>query len=86
MSYGVYLVKTLYRSYLRIGEQAEHEVHSLLMVGHVVHYLFLLSIGHRHLYECPIEPYPLRSSGSHDRVVVHGVELVFDGRAAAIKY
>ena len=66
VAYSVDFVKTLYRSYLRIGEQTEHKVHTLLVVGHVVHYLFLLAIGESNLYESLIESDALRTTGSHD--------------------
>ena len=66
VAYGVNLIETLYRSYLRIGEQTEHKVHTLLVVGHVVHYLFLLAIRESNLYESLIESDALRTTGSHD--------------------
>ena len=79
VSHGIYLAETLYCANLWVEQALEHEVHAFLVVGHVVHYLFLLAVRQCHFYKSLIKSDTLHATSSEHRVVGHVVELVFNG-------
>ena len=83
--YGVDFVKAFDYSDFGVGEQGEDELHALGVLRDVVHYLFLGAVGHLHLDERPLEADALGAARCHDRLVVHVVKCVLDGRAAAVQ-
>ena len=78
MANGIYLVKALQCSELRVEQALEHEVDAFLVVGHVVHDNLLLSIRHSNLYECLIESDTLNTTLCQNGLIVHVVKLVLD--------
>ena len=62
VAHCINFLEVFYHPYLRVGEQAEYELHALCVLGYVVHYLFLLSAGQLYLYESTFEPYALSSA------------------------
>ena len=83
---GVNLVKTLDDSYLRVGQQREDELHTLCVLGYVVHHFLLCAVGHLHFNKRFVKAYALCAARRHDRLVVHVVKCILDRRAAAIQY
>jgi len=79
VAHGINLVKTLDDTNLRISEQREDELHTLGMLGNVVHNLLLLTIGQLHLHKGTVQAHTLGTATGHHTLIVHVVQCVLDG-------
>ena len=86
MAHGVDFVEALDGTILLAEQRLEHEVHALLVVGHVVHEDFLLAVGQGELQECVVEADALYAALSQHGLVVHVVKFILDGTTSAIQY
>ena len=86
VTYGVDLVEALQRTILGVEQQAEYKLHAFLVVGHVVHYLFLAAVFEGHFHEGVVQSYALGATLCQHALVVHVVQLVLDGAAATVQY
>ena len=84
VTHCIYFVKAFDGSILRTEQGLKHEVHTFLMVGHIVHEFCLLAIGKCQLEESVVQSDAFHSALYQDRLVVHVVQLVFDGTTTAV--
>ena len=71
---------------LRIGQQREDELHTLGMLGDVVHNLLLLTISQLHLDKGTVQAYSLGTTTGHHALVVHIVQSVLDRGRTTVQY
>ena len=76
VTHGVYFLQVFDGSNLGVCQQAEDKLHSLGMLGDVVHHLPFLAVGQLHLYKSTVKSHAFSSARCHDRVVVHVVQRV----------
>jgi len=57
VSNGVNLVQALQCAVFWVKQELEYKLYTFLMVGHIVHYLFLAAVFQRNLYECFVQSY-----------------------------
>ena len=54
VAHGINLLQVLDDTNLRVGQQGEDKLHTLSMLGNVMHNLLLLSIRQLHLYKAAL--------------------------------
>src|SRR3712207_491952 len=60
--YSINLIQILYCPDLRIKQAFEHKIHTLFMVGHIVHNDFLLTVWQSYLDKSLVEPDTLHAT------------------------
>ena len=84
--HGINFVEAADSSQLGVEQGLEHEVDSFLMVGHIVHDLFFLTVGERKLQKRALNTNALHASLGQNALVVHVVEFILYRRTSTIKY
>ena len=86
MAHGVDFIEALDGTILLAEQLLEHEVHTFLVVGHVVHEDFLLSVRQGELQEGVVEADALYATLCQHGLVVHVVKFILDGTTTTIQY
>ena len=84
MAHGINFAQVVNGTNLLVEKGLENEVHTLLVVGHVVHNHLFLAVWERQFQESLVKSNAFNTSLCQNRLVVHVVELVLNGRAATV--
>ena len=82
---SVDFIEALDGAILFVEQCLEHEVHTLFMVGHVVHQDFLLAVGQSQFQEGVVKSDALHATLCQHRLIVHVVKFVLDGTTSAVQ-
>ena len=78
VTHGVDFLEVLDGPNLGVGEQREDELHTLGVLGNVVHDGFLLAIGEFHFHESAVQTHALGPTRGQHLFGIHVIERVLD--------
>jgi len=84
VSDSVDFVQALQCAVFWVEQELEYELHTFLMIGHIVHNLFLAAVFQRNFYECFVQTNTLCATLCKHTFVSHIVQFVLDRATTTI--